>query len=746
MKQKNNSLQSIIYKNYLGASLIPIFVIELALLVLYFSINLFISEKNMDTLLDEVSQNIKEISKRETTNINNQLQEVSKYASLLQNEHQLFFSNPNLSGMPNGEVQFATAENGAFYKTTHVGSSLYYASTTKIGEEELQKAKRSEILDTTFKSIVDTNQNIVAVYLNTWDDMNRLYPFMPDAPTQYGSAINMEDYNFYFEADAKHNPERKHVWTGAYLDPAGQGWMVSCIVPVYRENFLEGVTGIDVTIDKFVKNILNLNLPWEADAFLIDKDGMILAMPEKIERLLGLEELKEHSYDSAILETVTKPEDFKIPNQIQKVVDENLDLKEIEISGKKYLLSQQLIPETGWRLMMVVDENIVFKPIFELEELSNRVGYIAIGVMLIFYILFFAYLVRRSSGLSEKIALPIETLSKATKDLGTHLGGDSVQKVGIYEIDQLSGNFNQMSFELDIRTQELIDSQLREKIKEKEAEYAYNMGLFESASSYLHNIGNSLAGINGKMLTLRKSLDATGNYGRVFETIEKSHKDALEGKQDKTLPHLQKFKTILVDKLVPKLYQNLDEVVKIQEHMVLTIKHQQEQFNTTHRNSKKYVMEFDVNEIVANILNDFEPTLEKHNIEIVKNLGENLIVSNQRHQFLHGLNNVIKNAIEAVIENGGEIRKIWIDAEKSEETLTLYVKDSGIGIEPADKESMFKSGFTTKKGGHGIGLHSFVNFLNANSGKIEFESNGVGEGTLFKIWLDDVAVESSITK
>ena len=55
----------------------------------------------------------------------------------------------------------------------------------------------------------------------------------------------MDSFNFYYLADAQHNPERKPVWTGAYLDPAGHGWMTSCVVPVYRGDFLEGVTGLD---------------------------------------------------------------------------------------------------------------------------------------------------------------------------------------------------------------------------------------------------------------------------------------------------------------------------------------------------------------------------------------------------------------------------------------------------------------------------------------------------------------------
>ena len=68
--------------------------------------------------------------------------------------------------------------------------------------------------------------------------------------------------------------------------------MMSCIVPIYRVSFLEGVAGIDITIKKFIDNILNLELPWGSRAFVVDSKGTIMAMPSEVERILGLKELE----------------------------------------------------------------------------------------------------------------------------------------------------------------------------------------------------------------------------------------------------------------------------------------------------------------------------------------------------------------------------------------------------------------------------------------------------------------------
>ncbi|EJF06127.1 signal transduction histidine kinase [Thiovulum sp. ES] len=743
VNMKKGSLHSIIYNNYLGASLIPIFVIELALIILYFSINFFISEKNMETMLNEASQNIKEISTRETTNINNQLREISRSAHFLQNEHQLFFTNPEAFGMPNGkDIEFEFSDNGAYYKKTQVGASLYYGNTVVIGDKEKEKAYRSEAMDTSLKEIVENNPNIVSTYFNSHDVMNRLYPFIENVAYQYGPTIPMEDYNFYYEADAEHNPERDHKWTSAYLDPAGQGWLISCIVPIYNGDFLEGVTGLDVTIDKFVSNILNLKLPWNGSAFLISENGMILAMPEKVEKLFGLKELKEYEYEKAITTTVEKPEDYNIlknknknvAKELKNMLDQHISLNEIEIDGKKYLISQETIQETGWKFMMIIEEETLFEPIYHLKDLSDKIGYLAIGLMFVFYITFFVFLLKKSKSLAKRIASPIETLSRVTDSLGRNLDSLNLRDVGILELDKLNKNFNSMGSELETRTKELIDSQIREKMKEKEAEYAYSIGLFESASSYLHNIGNSLAGINGKILNMKKSLSTTSNYPRVFEAIETAHKNSIAGGEDRTLQNISKFKTILIDKLVPKLEENLDDISKAQDQIVLTIKHQQEQFTKSNGdNTKKYIMEFRVDELLRNIIKDFEPSFKKHDIEVIEDISAYLLISNQRHQFAHGIANVVKNAIEAVEMSVNDKNEIRFKAEKIADGVLVSISDNGIGVKSENKGNMFKSGFTTKDNGHGIGLHSFVNFLNANDGRIEFESAGIQQGTTFYI-------------
>lgn len=739
-------LRALIFRNYLFSALIPIFTIEVLLLLMYFGVNWYIAEQNKETLLQESRETLPHIAHQASMVINTELHEISNLSSMLQSENQRFFKNPELFPIPGPPPQFATAENGVFYKTNQVGCSLIYFNGTVIGPTEYAKAYQSESFDPLFEQVVENQRSVVAVYFNSFDNMNRLYPFIEKVYAQYPPNMNIPEYNFYYLADAAHNPSREAVWTGAYLDPAGQGWMVSCIVPIYRGDFLEGVTGLDVTTERFVQQTLNLQLPWKASAFMTDASGMILAMPETVENVLGLQELKRHTYNKTIDQEVHKPEEYtltKNPNpaiarQFDAILGQDSVYTELSIGAKDYLVAQARIQATGWRVMIMVDKDELFAPIYVLNRLSHRIGIGLVIIMIVFYVVFFLLLLRRSFTVSQQIAIPVRNLATATAEVGKNESLAALPLTGIDEIDQLSTNFNQMSQELDERTQALIASQIREQLAAQEAEIAYNTGLFESASSYLHNIGNSLGAVDGKISLIRQTLDAIAGYRQAFELIRQAHLSGHPPTQDdETIALVNRMEALLLAQVLPRLNQYLGEISEIRNHMVLTIKHQQEMFSQRHQHADKYIQDIDLGELVSTLMNDLRPMAEKVRVTMAGEWAGKIMVRNQKHQLMHGLLNVIKNAIEAIGLSETQMKgRVDIRIKPPGEAggrAEIRVRDNGIGIKQEDLPNLFKAGFTTKEGGHGLGLHSFLMFLKENSGNISVESAGLGQGAEFII-------------
>jgi signal transduction histidine kinase len=174
--------------------------------------------------------------------------------------------------------------------------------------------------------------------------------------------------------------------------------------------------------------------------------------------------------------------------------------------------------------------------------------------------------------------------------------------------------------------------------------------------------------------------------------------------------------------------------------MAQTIRFQQDMFNQSKQRNVKFVQTIDMAELIENVVDDFRPTMARHRITAHVELDREITIRNQKNPLIHGLTNIIKNAIEAIdaAANGnGEIRVALRRKPGDPKRAVIQVVDSGIGIRPEDMPSMFLSGFTTKSDGHGLGLHSLLNFLNENNGSIKVASPGPNQGAEFILEIGD---------
>jgi len=693
----NQSLKKFLSNHFIRFSLIPILVVEITLLILYFSINKYIATKNSHLMLDDAIVHAKDLLRNESNLISQKLTEISRNATLLQKEHETIFKNSSSFALPNGMPSFDVATNGVFYKTNEIGSSLYYSSKTSIGQKEKEKAIFTEAMDTSLKNIVDINPLIVASYFNSWDDMNRLYPFIPKVYEQYGEHIHMEDYNFYYLADEKHNPKKEAVWTGAYLDPAGNGWMLSCIIPIYNNGFLEGVTGLDITIDSFVKNILNAQLPYDAKLFMVDKEGMILAMPEKIEELLSLKELKEHLYTDVLLKTIEKPEEYNILRNKSpfashfKNLIENKDAKnELKIKDSKYLTLIQNVDETNWKMMILIDEEKIFSSINDLEELSNKIGYMAIFGLVIFYVLFFYVLLKRMNLFSNKITKPIVDLSEQTTLISEKGISFKTIDTNISEISKLNENFYSMIKELKVRSDKLNEARIiAENANKTKDEFLANIS---------HELKTPLNSIN------------------IISSIMKKNKDnQLNEEQVKNMNIINSCGNNLLI-----LINDILDLSKLDAGKI-NIKYEK----------------IDTQKFFSNIYNNFESQMKDKNLQFSLNIEESLdLIYSDKNRIEQIVNNLLSNALKFT-KNG---KKISLLVKNESNNIKIIVEDEGIGIPKEHLDSIFDrfsqvDGTTTRNyGGTGLGLSICKQLLNLLKGEISVSSQ-INIGSKFEVIL-----------
>lgn len=257
--------------------------------------------------------------------------------------------------------KYKFASNGVFMKPVDDGgSAIFVTGYYPITEDVKKVVYFTEPIDSSFIELVKKYPEIVQLYFNDKSAVNRIYPYF-DVLSQYEPKMDIPGYNFYYLADLKHNPEKKSLWVNEpYVDPAGRGWMVSAIAPVYYKNELVGVPGIDVTINRIMKRYITDDP--ESMIMIIDNTGAIVAAQESIINLLSFPPLFEHKYVETIKQDTYRKETYNLSlskeARVRELADDILkkksELAKIEMNGEELTVISAFIPELSWYLIKII--------------------------------------------------------------------------------------------------------------------------------------------------------------------------------------------------------------------------------------------------------------------------------------------------------------------------------------------------------------------------------------------------------
>ena len=440
-RESRYPLRQWIWRAFVQSALIPLILVESVLITVYLLSNAAIRDAQIEHLQQSALDDLSAAVTREGQVIDGRLRSVEAQLQIFRDAAFNALNNRTFQPDALERQRHALTESGVFYSLSDDGrAASFYANSTPVARQDHAKALRLSQLDPLMRSIQAANPRVAAAYFNTWDSYNRIYPFFM-TPEQYPHDMVIPDYNFYYLADATHNPERKVAWTDVYLDPAGMGWMMSAVAPVYRDDFLEGVVGLDITVGQMLGEIGELDVPWQGYAMLVSRDHNIMALPRAGEEDFGLRELTEYSYAEAVRREVLKPEDFNLAKRadmrplLAAMAAGQGNVQEAELGGRKQLIAWSEIPQTGWKLLLVVDEADIFSETNRLAERYLHIGYLLIAGLVVFYLLFFALMWLRSRQLSEQLVRPITGIVEMMRGLGQ---GHYQPAAPIAQIDELS--------------------------------------------------------------------------------------------------------------------------------------------------------------------------------------------------------------------------------------------------------------------------------------------------------------------
>ena len=251
-------------------------------------------------------------------------------------------------------------KNGVLHRPGAIAADLpavFVSGAVKVDDRVMTIVKGTESIDPALKAMVNSSEIVVQAYYNDCHSYNRIYPPF-DVLVQYPPGMAIPGYNFYYLADGTHNPDRRSIWIhDPYVDPAGRGWMVSCLAPVYRNEALEGVCGLDVTVEALVRD---LDLEESNDLHVvISNDGTVVAAGEKMSRVLRLPNLKRHRYVDTVRSDTLRTDDYNLRKSSSSSIREmigDLTVKgraetDLDLDGQKWRVRSASLTRLNWHVL-----------------------------------------------------------------------------------------------------------------------------------------------------------------------------------------------------------------------------------------------------------------------------------------------------------------------------------------------------------------------------------------------------------
>ena len=271
-------------------------------------------------------------------------------------------------------------------------------------------------------------------------------------------------------------------------------------------------------------------------------------------------------------------------------------------------------------------------------------------------------------------------------------------------------------------------------ISERLADAAHRAGKAEVATNVLHNVGNVLNSvlISVRLATGRVQSSRIGNVGRAAQLM-KTHEDDLaqflrDDPRGQRLPGYLENLAAHLETERTELLAELDSVGKKADHIKHIVTVQQEFAGVSN-----FMQATDVAALIDDAVRI--NTLEKYGAEIARDFEVVPRLSIDKHKVLQILINLLSNARHAINheEARGEKRISVRLAHPEPNRLVITVSDTGMGIAPEDMDRIFQHGFTTRKEGHGFGLHAAITAAREMGGQLTARSAGRGRGASFEL-------------
>jgi signal transduction histidine kinase len=288
----------------------------------------------------------------------------------------------------------------------------------------------------------------------------------------------------------------------------------------------------------------------------------------------------------------------------------------------------------------------------------------------------------------------------------------------------------------DVTERKLAEARLEEAQKAM-LDTSRQAGMAEVAAGVLHNVGNVLNSVNVSASLVSDNLQRSKAPGLAkAAALLREHEPDLAGffARDPRAKQL----TAYLGKLAECLDGERSSAMKELQALKKNIEHIKEivAMQQSYARIVGVTEKVKVSDLVEDALRLNLGTLARHEVELTREYDPQVPeIVVERHKVLQILVNLIRNAKYACDESGRGDKHLKVRVTKGDGCVNICTEDNGVGIAPENLTRIFNHGFTTRKDGHGFGLHSGALAAKEMGGTLIARSEGPGKGAAFTLSL-----------
>jgi len=298
---------------------------------------------------------------------------------------------------------------------------------------------------------------------------------------------------------------------------------------------------------------------------------------------------------------------------------------------------------------------------------------------------------------------------------------------------------------IDLDITDRVEADERERLLQRQLRDASRQaGMAEIATNVLHNVGNVLNSVNisASLVTDKVRKPRSSGLGKVAALLQQHEADlGAFVSTDERAKHLPVYLSQLAQHLTVDqefTLQELDSLRKNIDHIKEIVAMQQ---------SYSKLVGVPERLAVAGLVDDAlrmnTGAFTRHGVHLKCEIEEVPEIVVEKHKVLQILVNLLRNAKYACEASGKAEKEVLVRVARKPGGVQISVADNGVGIQPDHMKRIFTHGFTTKKDGHGFGLHSGALAAKELGGALRVDSLGPGCGATFTLDLPLKSTEAA---